>query len=177
MGIGGVGPLDGLQRAGAGGAVAPMKTLYLVLADAILIVHAAVVLFNVVSLPLIWIGHFRRWRFVRNFYFRALHLGLMGVVALQALANEICPLTTWEYELRLKAGESAEAPPGFIAHWIQRVLYHDADPRVFTAAYVGFFVLVLATAFWVKPDPPRRRQEPAPPCSARNSTPPTTDDA
>lgn len=131
-----------------------MRIVYLLLADLILLLHAAVVLFNVVSLPLIWLGRWRGWRFVRHFYYRALHLGLMAFVAVQALANEICPLTSWEYRLRLKAGAPAEAPPGFIAHWVQRFLYHEADARVFATAYVCFFGLVLATWFWVKPNPP-----------------------
>jgi hypothetical protein len=56
------------------------------------------------------------------------------------------------------------------------VLYHEADPRVFTTAYVCFFGLVLATAFWVKPDPPRRRQRRPPPGPDSDTTPRTADD-
>ncbi len=131
-----------------------MTIVYLLLADLILVLHAAVVLFNVLSLPLIWLGQWRRWRFVRNFSYRAVHLGLMAFVALQALADEICPLTRWENQLRLKAGEPIAYPGSFLAHWVQRFLYHDADARFFSIGYVSFFALVLLSWFWVKPDPP-----------------------
>lgn len=149
----------GGRGAGAAGRVlagetVSMTMVYLLLADLILVLHAAVVLFNVVSLPLIWLGRWRGWRCVRNFYFRALHVGLMAFVAVQALANEICPLTTWENCLRLKAGEEVSYPGSFIAHWVQRFLYHEADARFFATAYVCFFALVLATWFWVRPEPP-----------------------
>lgn len=111
-------------------------------------------LFNVASLPLIWLGHFFRWRFVRNFYFRALHLALIGYIAIQALAGKNCPLTDWENELRLKAGTEAHYAGSFIAHWVQRLLFYNADEWVFTVAYALFFGLVLATQFWVRPNPP-----------------------
>ena len=131
-----------------------MQSLYRVLADAILISHALIVLFNVASLPLIWLGRFFHWRFVRNFYFRTVHLLLIGYIALQAMLGQACPLTDWENELRLKAGGEAYAG-SFIAHWVRRLLFYDAEEWVFTTAYVLFFALVLATHFWAKPDPPR----------------------
>ena len=132
-----------------------MQRFYFVLADAILISHALIVLFNVASLPLIWLGRFFHWRFIRNFYFRTVHLLLIGYIALQAMLGQACPLTDWENELRIKAGRGAYAG-SFIAHWVQGLLFYDAQEWVFTVAYVLFFMLVLATLFWAKPNPPRR---------------------
>ena len=131
-----------------------MQRLYLILADAILITHALIVLFNVASLPLIWLGRICGWRFVRNFHFRAAHLLLIAYIALQALVGKVCPLTDWENQLRLKAGTGASYGGSFIAHWVQRLLFYDADERVFVVAYVVFFALVLATLFLIKPNPP-----------------------
>jgi hypothetical protein len=131
-----------------------MQRFYLILADAILITHALVVLFNVASLPLIWLGRFFQWRFVRNFHFRIVHLLLIGYIALQAMVGQDCPLTDWENELRIKAGDEIYGG-SFIAHWVQRLLFYDAEEWVFTVAYALFFVLVLATQFYVRPDPPR----------------------
>ena len=37
------------------------------MADVILVLHAVVVLFNIGALPVIWVGYFRGWAFVRNF--------------------------------------------------------------------------------------------------------------
>ena len=132
-----------------------MQRFYLILADAILISHALIVLFNVASLPLIWLGRFFHWRFVRNFSFRLVHLLLIGYITLQALAGKNCPLTVWENDLRLKAGTDVGYAGGFIAHWLQRLIFYDAEAWVFTLAYTLFFALVLATHFWVKPNPPR----------------------
>jgi hypothetical protein len=131
-----------------------MQDFQLFLADAILVTHALVVLFNIASLPAIWIGKVFKWRFVHNFYFRAIHLLLIGYIAAQALVGTICPLTEWENQLRLKAGAEATYAGSFIAHWVQWALFYEADERIFTAAYVIFFVLVLVTLFWVKPNPP-----------------------
>jgi hypothetical protein len=73
---------------------------------------------------------------------------------LQAMVGQACPLTDWENELRIKAGGETYAG-NFIAHWVQRLLFYDAEEWVFTVTYAFFFVLVLATQFCVRPDPPR----------------------
>ena len=71
-----------------------LPRFYLVLADVVLIVHAAFVVFVIFGLLLIWIGWFRRWAFVRNLWFRAAHLAAIGVVVAESVAGFICPLTT-----------------------------------------------------------------------------------
>ena len=130
--------------------------LYLILADCILVLHAALVLFNVASLPIIWLGHFLRWNFVRNFRFRILHLLLLLFIAVQAVLGAICPLTNWEDALRFKAGVGARYGGDYIEYWLHRLIFYDWTPKVFIAIYVLFFGLVLATWFWVKPHPPKR---------------------
>lgn len=132
-----------------------MQQSYLVLADAILLLHALIVAFNVFSLPLIWVGYLLRWRFVRNFYFRAIHVLMMAYIALQAVLGEICPLTNWENALRVQAGTNPQYATSFVGHWLQRLIFYEADERVFIIAYVIFFALVLLTLFVVKPSPPR----------------------
>lgn len=133
-----------------------MQRLYLILADGILIAHAVIVAFNLFSLPLIWVGRWLNWRFVRNFWFRAIHVVLIGYVAAQAIAGKICPLTTWENELRIRGGDAGYAG-GFVAHWVQRLIFYEADERLFAWGYAGFLVAVLLTWIWVKPNLPRRR--------------------
>ena len=74
-------------------------------------------------------------------------------MAAQAWLGRICPLTTWEMALRQRAGQATYGE-SFIAHWLGRLLYWDAPPWVFTAAYTLFGLAVLAT-WWRLP--PRRR--------------------
>lgn len=132
-----------------------MEQFYLILADAILIAHVLIVVFNVLSLPLIWIGYFLGWRFVRNFYFRAIHLAMIAYISLQALVGEVCPFTNWENDLRVRAGADPRYATSFVGHWLQRLIFYEADEHVFTVAYITFFALVLLTLFLVKPNPPR----------------------
>ena len=118
------------------------------LADIVLVIHALVVLFNVGGLAAIWIGAALGWRWIRNFWFRVIHLGSMGIVALGSLLGMICPLTVLEDALR-QAG-----PPqsGFIQRWVSRLLYYDFHPSVFTTAYVLFAFVVLITFIYIEPD-------------------------
>ena len=131
-----------------------MRGLYSLLADAILLLHGVIVLFNVGALPVIWLGYFRGWRFVRDFSFRAAHLLLIGFVAAESALGELCPLTTWEDEFRRKAGADPRYPGGFVAHWVHHLIFYDLSERAFTLVYGLFFALVVFTWVWVKPHPP-----------------------
>ena len=133
-----------------------MRTFYLLLADAVLVMHALVVLFNVGALPVIWLGYFRNWSFVRNLGFRITHLLLIAFVAAESILGGVCPLTTWENLWLTKAGVGPRYQTDYIAHWIHRLIFYDLNERVFTVSYVLFFLLVLLTFLWVKPRLPHR---------------------
>lgn len=133
----------------------PLQRFYLVLADSILIVHFAFVAFVIVGLALIWIGWWRRWAFVRNFWFRAAHLAAIAVVAAESLASFVCPLTTWEDRLRLLAGGEQRYEGSFVQHWLHNLMFFDLSERVFTILYIVFFLLV-ALSLWLVP--PQRRK-------------------
>lgn len=130
------------------------------LADLVLLIHVAYVLFVVAGLALILAGGALGWRWVRNPWFRALHLAAIGLVVIEAWLGAMCPLTTLEAGLRVRAGEASYAPSGFIAHWVQRILFWDAPGWVFTTLYTLFGALVTASWAWVRPRPfgtPRRQ--------------------
>ena len=118
------------------------------LADAILVLHGAFVLFIVGGLAAIWIGIALKKRFAYNPYFRATHLAAIAFVTLETLLGFMCPLTIWEDALRGEASRD-----GFIERWIHAWLYWSAPPWVFTTIYVAFALLVAWT--WVR-HPPRR---------------------
>jgi hypothetical protein len=63
------------------------------LADALLALHVAIVLFVVGLLPLVLAGGPLGWRWVRHFGLRLTHLGLMVFIAAQTWLGQLCPLT------------------------------------------------------------------------------------
>ena len=125
---------------------------YQFLADGVLSVHFAIVLFVVGGLVFIVVGAFRGWRLVGRLWFRLAHLAAIAVVVAQAWFGAVCPLTTLEMWLRAKA-QATTYSGSFIEHWLQRLLYYEAPPWVFTLAYSLFGLAVLAT-WWCFPPKP-----------------------
>jgi hypothetical protein len=122
------------------------------LADGVLVVHFAFVLFVVGGLAAVWIGAAAGWRWARNFWLRAAHLVAIAFVAAESLAGVWCPLTVWEDALR-----GAHEEKSFVARWIHRVMFYDLPEWAFTLAYVLFALGVAATWYWVRPMPRRQR--------------------
>ena len=131
---------------------------YALLADAVLLLHAAVVVFVVGGLPAILVGHHRGWAWVRGWGWRVAHVAAIGGIALQAWLGRHCPLTTLETWLRVRAGAPGYEA-SFVQHWLERLLYMQAPLWMFALAYTGFALLV-ALAWWRCP--PRRRPRPRP---------------
>lgn len=132
-----------------------MPSGYQVAANGVLILHVGYVAFVVLGLLLILIGGLFRWRWVRNRWFRAVHLLAITIVVLESWLNITCPLTTLENWLRVKAG--AETYEGdFIAIWLHSILFFDLPPWVFVYGYTAFGVAVLAGLILV---PPRLKAE------------------
>ena len=125
-------------------------TLYRWLADLVLVIHFGFVLFVVLGLVMIWVGYFASWRWVRSPWFRLAHLAAMGVVLLETLAGIVCPLTTWEADLRRLAGQTDLYDGSFMQHWIHRLMFFDLGETSFTVLYAGFFGLILLS-LWVVP--------------------------
>ena len=123
------------------------------LADAVLVLHAAFVLFVVAGLAAIWIGAALGRPFAFNPWFRGTHLAAIAFVVVQSLLGYLCPLTTWEDRLR---GEATEQ--GFIERWVHAWMYWSWPAWVFNAIYVAFGLLVVWA--WLR-YPPRRTNEPA----------------
>jgi len=118
------------------------------LADLVLLIHAAFVLFVVGGLVATWIGIALGKRFAYNAWFRGAHLGAIAFVVVESLAGYVCPLTAWEDALRGAANER-----GFIERWVHAWLFWSAPAWVFTTIYVAFGALV-AWTWWRHP--PRR---------------------
>ena len=116
-------------------------------ADIVLIIHFLYVLFVVGSLPVIWLGEWLKLTFVRNRWFRYLHLAAIVLVVMESLFGVVCPLTVWEYTLRQVATDSS-----FIQRWLHQIMFYNVSEGVLTVVYVVFAGLVAMTFKWVPPD-------------------------
>lgn len=121
------------------------------LADLILLVHFALAAFIVLGLPLVWLGAWLDWRWTRRPGLRYAHAAAILVVAAEALAGSVCPLTVWEDALR--AGGDGRS---FVGRWLARLLYYDFPEWAFALAYVLYAGATLATLRLVPPQRPNR---------------------
>jgi hypothetical protein len=122
------------------------------LADTILVVHFAFVLFVIGGFALILAGAIGGWGWIRNPAFRYTHLAAIVFVAIEAIVGVACPLTLWEDALRHATPEA----PSFIGRWVSRLLYYDLPGWVFTVTYVLFAVAVGVTLWLIPPRSARR---------------------
>ena len=129
--------------------------MFQLFADAVLALHAALVVFVIVGLVLVPLGNWRGWHWVNGWGFRLTHLVVIAVVIAQAWLGVMCPLTALEIWLRARAGVPTYGG-SFIQHWVGRALYYEAPAWVFTLGYSLFGLLVLAS-WWRFPPHPRRR--------------------
>lgn len=119
------------------------------LADVIVIFHFCYVAFTVGGEIVVLLGGVLRWQWVRNLPFRIVHLAAVVLVAGEALAGAACPLTVWEYNLRVRAGQAVEGQLSFVARLVRSIIFYDFPAWVFLAAYVAFAALVAVTFFVV----------------------------
>ena len=75
---------------------------------------------------------------------------MIMIVAIQALLGLPCPLTVWEYDLRIAAGQLNVSDESFIARLVHPLMFFDFPPVVFTVTYCLFGFAVLAS-WWVYP--------------------------
>ena len=119
----------------------------MLLADLVLIIHFLYVLFVVGSLPVIWLGAWLKLAFVRNRWFRYLHLAAICLVVAESLIGVVCPLTAWENTLR-----QIETDSSFIQRWLHQIIFYNVPEGVLMVIYILFAGLVAMTFKWVPPN-------------------------
>jgi len=127
---------------------------YQLLADLVLSLHVAIVVFVVAGLLAIVIGNLCHRSWANALWFRIPHLLAIGIVVAESWLGMVCPLTTLENWLRVKAQQGTYTE-SFIEHWLSELLFYEAPAWAFTLGYSVFGILVLLT--WWK-FPPKRRQ-------------------
>lgn len=112
--------------------------LYRVLADLIVVLHMAFVVFVAVGGLLAW-----RWPWVAYAHVPSFLWG-----AWVHLAGRVCPLTPLENHLRARAGSAGYAG-GFVEHYVLPVLYPAFLPRP-TSVGLGIFLLVFNSLLYAR---------------------------
>ena len=131
---------------------------YAVLADMIVAIHFSYVSFVVLGLPAIGVGGLLRLRFIRNFWFRITHLAMILIVAVEAMFGIMCPLTTWEYRLRVAAGQDNISDASFIGRMLHNLIFVDFSRDFLGVCYCLFGLTVLASWWFVPPTWPFRKK-------------------
>jgi len=122
----------------------------MILADIIAIIHLGYVIFVILGFVLILVGIFLKWKWIRNLWFRMIHLGAIVGVALEALLGINCPLTVLEFELRYGALPS-ERRVSFVGNIVDSILFYDAPAWMFAIIYTSFAMLVVITFIMAPP--------------------------
>jgi len=110
---------------------------WMILAKLVLAAHAAWVAFNVLG-PL-WCWKRPAWR--------AAHLATLSLTLLFMATTGRCPLTDLENLLLARGSPAAVYPGGFIARFLERLVYWDISPGILgaaTAAWSGLWLGVYA---------------------------------
>ena len=120
---------------------------FTVLADVVLVLHFAVVLFVVGGMLAIALGVKLGWIWVHGWLFRLTHVAAVGLITLQAWLGQHCPLTILEGWLRTQAGEESFYEVSFVQYWLETIMYFQAPLWVFAIVYTLFGLLVIL-AWW-----------------------------
>lgn len=129
------------------------------LADLVVAIHLAVVVFMILGIVLVLVGWPLKWRWIRNPWFRLTHLGIMGYIVVTALRGEYCFLTTLETDLRRKAGQWRPDDRSFVGGLLHDILFVDVPQSELNRIYFVVGVLVLVTTVCVRPRFGRSRAE------------------
>ena len=129
---------------------------YAVCAEATALLHGLIVLYIAGGFVAILLGLWRRWAFVRRFWFRSSHLGLCVTVALFELLDQPCPLTTLEQWLREQATAGSAYQGSFIAHCVHRLIHLAVPARALAVPMFILVLLAVALYFWRGPEKPER---------------------
>lgn len=122
---------------------------YRILADLIMVIHLAWIIFMIWGFVLTIRGFFYP-KFFERWLFRTVHLlGILFVVTLEILGR-YCPLTLWENALRTHYNPETDYPGSFIIKQIEQMIYPDVSPLVVIIPTILLAAFTLAV-FVLKP--------------------------
>lgn len=124
--------------------------LYPLLAELIVAIHIAYVVYVVGGLVAILIGALRGRKWIRNPWFRITHLLAILIVVVEIFLKFNCPLTTWENQARAAAQQPVDGS-AFMDRLLTFILIGSAPRWLINGAYFVFAVAIVATFLWVPP--------------------------
>lgn len=110
--------------------------LYRILADGVLIVHFAFIVFVMLGGLVVL-----RWRWAIWLHLPAVAWGIWIMAS-----GNVCPLTPLENDLRSKAGQ-AGYEGGFIEHYIVSAIYPEGLTRTMQFGFAGLVIVLNAGAY------------------------------
>ena len=131
--------------------------MYGFLADAMVAAHIGYVAFVVLGQVAIVIGASLKREWACNPWFRGLHLLAIGIVVLEEFMGWRCPLTVWEEQLRVLAGQAVEGGT-FMGRFLHDLLYIDDvwPAKAIQVLHVAFGALVFQALVMCPPRLVRR---------------------
>ena len=119
----------------------------ILLYEIVLLFHFCIFLFITLSFLLIPIGYYQKWEWVKNRYYRLIHLILMGIIFIETILGFICPLTTLENFLRNDIEINNK-----ITQIIHQIMYWDLPTYQFITLYLLSLLYLIFLWFFFKPD-------------------------
>ncbi len=123
--------------------------IYKILADTIVVIHFAWILFMLLGFILTLCGLFRKG-FLDRWLFRTLHLFGIVYVSLLAIMGKYCPLTIWENSLRAKYDPTLTYSGSCIVHYLEKLIYLDVDPLAILIPTISIALFTIV-AFIIRP--------------------------
>jgi hypothetical protein len=140
--------------------------LYKILADLVVLIHFAWILFILWGFILAVCSSISvyvlrtakdRWRtFFDRWIFRTIHLGGIVYVAILAVLGKYCPLTILENELREQYNTELTYPGSFVVHYIEKIVYPEANFLLFVIPTIIIAVFTVLM-FIIRPPAKIRR--------------------
>ena len=118
--------------------------IYGYLADGVVALHVGYIGFVLLGQLAIVVGACRKWQWVRNPWFRTLHLLAIAFVVYECVYDIRCPLTVWEEQLRAMTGQTFDGSDTFMGRLLHDLMFIDNKPEIFfTTMYVGMLAVVV----------------------------------
>ena len=121
-----------------------------VVADVIAAMHIAYFVYVAGGSAAIVVGGIRRWKWVRNPWFRFSHLAAVYIVVFENVFHIQCPLNTAEWQLRSDSKSVIEAASG-VGRVLDHLLFHTIPGNVLNVMYYVLAVLLLVALVLVPP--------------------------